>query len=113
MLLYFPPPIWCTKGGAFKHATIVVATQCFGGYIEHFHLRRLTVHRKTRNQYMPKRQSLANRPTDVMGRDRSNSRGILFFAAKYRVWKASVMPPSHPFGNARLFRSFGVGEGVS
>ena len=38
LVLYFAPPIWCTKGGAYKHACILAASQCLGGHREYFHL---------------------------------------------------------------------------
>ena len=28
--LYFPPPFWCTNGGAYKHAIILAPYQCLG-----------------------------------------------------------------------------------
>ena len=29
--LYFPPPVWCTNGGAYKHAIMLAPSQCLGG----------------------------------------------------------------------------------
>ena len=37
-LLFLPPPIWCTKGGVYKYAIILAASQCSGAHRTYFHL---------------------------------------------------------------------------